>query len=327
VNEPPNLCSAYSGVRALVLGASGFIGRWVARYLSKSGAELFLGVRDETTAARILPAYGIHGTVLKLDAWGIFSPEKMLAKVRPAVTFNLIGYGVDRSEQDLDNMHRINAELVGHLSDAVAACRSQEWKGCELVHAGSLAEYGPIAGNMAEESIPQPSTPYGKTKLAGTQALAEHCSASRMRGITARLATVYGPGEHAGRLLPSLIGAVQRGEAPALSAGSQKRDFTYVQDVAEGLLRLGLSSADPATVVNLATGKLTSVREFAETAAGVLGVPKDRLRFGAVEVRADEEMTRSSVSIERLKGLTGWIPSTTIDQGIQKTVHFLNLRP
>jgi nucleoside-diphosphate-sugar epimerase len=146
-----------------------------------------------------------------------------------------------------------------------------------------------------------------------------------MKGLTARLFTVYGPGEHEGRLLPSLLETAKTGKPLRLTAGQQRRDFTYVEDAADGLLRLGLSASEPGEVVNLATGTLNSVRAFAGIAADELEIPPDKLQFGAIPVRG-EEMKHSEVSVKRLLLLTSWIPPTTITQGIQKTVSFMQRR-
>jgi UDP-glucose 4-epimerase len=99
----------------------------------------------------------------------------------------------------------------------------------------------------------------------------------------------------------------------------QKRDFTYVEDAAEGLLRLGVSQAEPGIVVNLATGKLTCVREFIEIAARVMGIPQENLRFGEVPTRV-EEMSHEPVTVERLKRTTGFVPPTGIEEGIRRTL-------
>ena len=136
--------------------------------------------------------------------------------------------------------------------------------------------------------------------------------------LTARLFTVYGPGEHSGRLLPSLIHAAEAGTAIDLTEGSQERDFTYVEDVAEGLLRLAESDFEPGEVVNLATGRLTSVREFVLTAAEELGLSDEQLRFGALSTR-DEEMAHAPVSVDRLAELLGWLLPTSVREGIRKT--------
>jgi nucleoside-diphosphate-sugar epimerase len=137
----------------------------------------------------------------------------------------------------------------------------------------------------------------------------------------ARLFTVFGPGEHPGRLLPSLQAAAASGGAVALTAGRQRRDFTYVEDVAEGLLRLAVSGVRPGEVVHLATGRLTSVREFAESAASVLGIDRQSLRFGALP-DLPEEMWQDDVDVERLRALTGWAPETSISDGIRRAREF-----
>ena len=103
-----------------------------------------------------------------------------------------------------------------------------------------------------------------------------------------------------------------------LTAGLQKRDFTYVEDVVEGLLRLGTVWTTSAGMVNVATGQLYTVRHFIETAAQILGIRSDNLNFGALPTR-NEEMEHDPVTIRKLVDLTAWAPSTTISQGIRRT--------
>ncbi len=58
---------SYQNVRVAVLGAAGFIGRWVARALTAQGARLFLFVRDAVRAAETFAAYGVRGDIIELD--------------------------------------------------------------------------------------------------------------------------------------------------------------------------------------------------------------------------------------------------------------------
>jgi len=91
--------------------------------------------------------------------------------------------------------------------------------------------------------------------------------------------------------------------------------------VAEGLLRLGRQPATPGGVVNLATGRLCSVREFAETTATVLGIPTSRLAFGSLPWRADE-MPHGAVDVKKLRQTLGWVPSTSVADGVARTASF-----
>ena len=310
---------SYRGSRALVLGASGFVGQWVVRALEERGARTVAAVRDAGDGASLLATLGTEVQVVEFDLGRLEEIPDFLGHVRPAIVFNLAGYGVDPSERDEDLAYLINAELVAALGESIAQVRSQEWTGQALVHVGSAAEYGTVGGNLAEGSRGQPLGLYGASKLAGTQKLRERAARSGLRALTARLFTLYGLGEHPGRLLPSLLEAARRDRSLDLTAGRQLRDFTYVEDVAEGLLRLGASDAEPGEVVNLATGRLTSVRRFAETAGSLLGMPEAHLRFGSLSTRPDE-MHHDPVTVARLRELISWTPPTKIEDGIRRTI-------
>ena len=311
----------WGGVRAAVLGASGFVGRWVARRLCARGADVHLVVRDAGAMARVGRDYGIDGTVVTADMADGDAVRGMIDEIRPTVVFNLIGYGVDRSERDAATARRINAELVEVLAEATAGLGETSWTGQRLVHVGSALEYGEASGDLREDGPTAPTTDYGITKLEGTQRLTACAVRDGLRAVTGRLFTVYGPGEHAGRLLPSLLEAAQSGEAVSLTAGAAARDFTYVEEVAEGLLRLALCDAEPGAVVNLARGELTTVREFIEIAGDVLGIERELLKFGDLAERP-EEMRHGAVNVDRLETLTGWSMNVDIAEGVRRTACF-----
>ncbi len=315
-----------AGRRVAVLGATGFIGRVVARALVRERAAVHLLVRDPAAAGRLVETLEGAAAIVACDVGAPGELEGALDHIRPAVTFNLAGYGVDPRERYEASAELINALLPERLCVALARRRDPAWRGQALVHVGSALEYGRASGNLAEDTPEAPDTPYGRTKLDGTRALARLCPELGLPGLTARLFTVYGPGEHEGRLLPSLLHAAASGTALDLTSGEQQRDFTCVDDVAEGLVRLALSAAPPGAVVNLATGTLVSVRAFAERAAAVLGIPPAHLRFGRIPTR-ESEMRHEPVSVERLRALTGWVPATSIEEGVRRTALAVRVVP
>jgi nucleoside-diphosphate-sugar epimerase len=239
-------------------------------------------------------------------------------QLRPAITFHLAGYGVDPAEQDAGLAERLNHGVADELAHACAALADGTWVGQHLIHTGSALEYGTATGDLVESTVPTPTTQYGITKLAGTQAIHRVARDGRLRAATARLFTVYGPGEHPGRLLPSLLRAAREGTALELTDGSQQRDFTWVGDVVDVLLRLGLSPRSDLGVINTATGVLTSVREFAERAADVLGLSRAALRFGALPSRPSE-MSHDPVNVDRLRAIAPPVPTTSIERGVDET--------
>jgi nucleoside-diphosphate-sugar epimerase len=305
-------------VRAAVVGASGFIGRRIARKLLDSGADVVALVRDPTGARPLLERVAPGAKIVGLDLLDDRAVSETLAVVRPAVLFNAAGYGVDRSERDPDLAFRLNVEAVSTLASAFAVARDRRFPGTPFLHLGSALEYGRASGILSEAMTPLPFETYGRTKLLGVQALEKASITHGLPAIAARLFTVYGTGEHEGRLLPTLLAARGHDREIPLSAGLQRRDFTAVDDVAEAALRLALVQPETgARTVNLATGIMTEVRDFAVRAARVLGIAESRLGFGRIPVRA-EEMEHDGVAVARLRALTGRVPSLSIEDGVRR---------
>lgn len=312
--------------RVLVLGATGFIGRWVAREAARAGARVTLAARDTARAAAVAAAYEIAGTIAGVDVLDRGDLGTLVRDVRPEVTFNLIGYGVDRRETDTTLADAINVDLVQHLLPLVAEVSARhDWPGLQLVHTGSALEYGMASGHLAEDTAVNPATVYGRTKLAATQLVAG-AAATGLRVVTARLFTVYGPGEHDGRLLPSVLAARSATAPIPMTNGLQQRDFTYVGDVVSGLLRAAVQPAAPWPTVNLATGRLHTVRQFVSDAERALGLTPGLFQFGALPTRA-EEQAHDAVTVERIQQWLGWAPDTPIAEGVAATAAFLAAHP
>ncbi|MEP7343700.1 MAG: NAD-dependent epimerase/dehydratase family protein [Gemmatimonadaceae bacterium] len=309
---------AFRGARTLVLGASGFIGRAVARALAEAGAEVTMIARNSDSAAH-LDKWGAHGVVRVANLQDAAEVRRIVSAQTPDVVFNLAGYGVDRAERDARVAHALNAQLPANLADAVAAIGPTNWKGARMVHVGSALEYGVADGDLREDSVALPTTVYGRTKHAGTVAVTRVARAKNLRAVTARLFTVFGPGEHAGRLFPTLIRAADTTESILLSEGLQRRDFAFVDDVAAKLLQLAAVETLEGEVINLSSGTMHSVRDFVGVAADELGIDRTRLTFGAIEVRP-EEMSHRSVVVDRLKELTGGALSSDLSDIVARAV-------
>jgi nucleoside-diphosphate-sugar epimerase len=312
--------STYRDSRALVLGASGFIGRNVAAALCEHGAHVVLAMRDPHASLRVLVDHLIAGDVRKVDLSQAGEAAKLVRAVQPDIVFNLAGYGVDREERDQTLARRLNTSLVREIVDAIEPLA--RWRGQCLVHVGSALEFGEVGGDLSHPWHCAPTTLYGRTKFDGSLQLRDVAEQRRLRAVCARLFTVYGPGEHDGRLLPTLLANARTSGRILLSAGTQRRDFTYVGDVVEGLLRVGLVDHEYAPrALNIATGELHTVREFVERASDVLAIRRERLQFGALETRA-EEMQHDPVSIASLRALVDWTPTTSIEDGVRRTLAF-----
>lgn len=313
----------WSGRRVLVLGATGFLGGWTAEALARAGARLHAAARDPAAAESALARRGLRADVVRADLAAPGAAARIVADLRPDAVFDLAGYGVRAAERDERLAQRMNAEVPEEIATALAAQRTASGGDPVLVLTGSGVEYGDAGGDLREDGPARPVSVYGRTKLAGTRAVLRVCASSGLRAFVARPFTVYGPGEPPGRLLPTLIEAARSGRGADLTAGDQERDFVYVEDVAEALVRLGAATAPRAAVVNVATGMLVAVRDFALEAAAVFGIDRPLLRFGAT-ANTREEMRHDPVDTSRLAAITGWRPARDVASGLRRTRELLS---
>jgi len=286
----------------MVVGAAGFIGCWMTREACRRSWSVDAVVRDRHVARPLLERWGAGDARLhELDLLKPGSAAALVERLRPSIIFNLAGYGVDRAERDPALAERMNHHLVAELAESTAA---RETHHAVFVHTGSALEYGAAGGVLSEGTVASPTTLYGETKLRGTLALRNAAEHHGSRAVAARLFTVFGAGEHEGRLFPSLLSAARSGERLRLTDGRQRRDFGYVADVVSLLADLALADFTPGEALNLATGTMHSVRDFVEEAARQLHLPEAQLEFGALPTRP-EEMAHEGVSVERMRSLTG----------------------
>jgi nucleoside-diphosphate-sugar epimerase len=140
----------------------------------------------------------------------------------------------------------------------------------------------------------------------------------------ARYFNVYGPGEIPGKyrnVIPNFIWrAVHKQPLPITGTGEETRDFTFVEDIIDGTLRMGVAKEAVGQATNLASETETRVidlanwiNEFTNNEAGIILKPR----------RDWDKVVKRRASIEKAKKLLGYAPKTEIKQGIQKTMNWI----
>ncbi|OKK20705.1 reductase [Streptomyces sp. CB00455] len=241
-------------MRVLLIGANGYLGRYVAdRLLADPAVQLTALGRGDDADVRFDLATGSPGALTRfLDA------------VHPGVVINCAGATRGGAR-----------ELTRHNTVAVATiCESLRRSGCgaRLVQLGCAAEYGPSqpGSSTAEDAVPRPGGPYGVSKLAATELVL----GSGLDAVVLRVFSPVGPGTPAGsplgRLAEAMRRAMQSGDGELrLSGLGVQRDFVDVRDVARAVHAASLSAAQG--VVNIGTGRAVRLREAAAVLARVAG--------------------------------------------------------
>lgn len=292
--------------RVLITGAAGFIGNRCLRPLLDKGFEVHaLSSRPVATEA------GSPLTWHRLDLLAAGAAPALLRELRPTHLLHL-AWCAKPGEfwASEDNFLWLSASQ--ELFRAFYASGGQR-----AVGVGTCAEYQWVEEDCDELHTPlHPDTIYGRCKLAAALVLEAAAAAGRGSAAWARVFFPYGPGEPAGRFIPSLIRGLLSGEAVACSHGNQIRDFIYVDDVAQGLVELLCSDATGA--FNLGAGRATSLRQVAELVTARLG-RAEFVRFGARPASADDPQ-RVVADMSRTKSATGWQPAVSLEQGIDHTI-------
>ncbi|MCQ0023803.1 NAD-dependent epimerase/dehydratase family protein [Streptomyces somaliensis DSM 40738] len=243
-------------MRVLLLGATGFIGRFVAdRLLADPAVHLTaLGRRDESDVRFDLTS-GSPGALTRfLDA------------VHPGVVVNCAG----ATRGGARELTRHNTVAVATVCEALRRSRC----GARLVQLGCASEYGPAqpGSSTAEDAVPRPGGPYGVSKLAATELVL----GSGLDAVVLRVFSPVGPGTPAGsplgRLAEAVRRAMQAGDAELRLGGlGVQRDFVDVRDVARAVHAASLSAAQG--VVNIGTGRAVRLRDAVSLLARVAGYP------------------------------------------------------
>ncbi len=309
--------AVYRGVRVVVLGGGGFIGRHVVDRLVAYGAAPILLTRSKP---RLYASWRGRVVVYDEPITSLKAVSEALANCfafnEAAVVINLAAAGVLPGKRDGNAMSAANgllAETVATTTGELCAELPAAWPGVSLLHVGSALEYGTRAQNLDEAAKASPDEPYGRSKLRGTEAVLRARAEHGLSALVVRPFTVFGPGEPASRLLSTLISRAGDDRPIELSAGTQSRDIAYVEDVAEGIVRLAASPRKAvakgegpfdAGVINLATGTSVSIKDFVLAAAKEFFLDEGRLRFGALPPR-DDDTDHPPTPIARLAAATG----------------------
>jgi UDP-glucose 4-epimerase len=303
--------------RALVTGGAGFIGSTLVRLLEERGYAVRVYDNLSTGSAE-----NIEGTDSELVEGDVRDVEALRGAARACdVVFHLAaGTGVIPSIEDPFADFDVNAR--GTLSALVAG---REAGATRFLFSSSHAPVGAGAYPATEAKPIAPLSPYGASKAAGEAYCSALYGAYGFEAVAVRFSNAYGPrSAHKGNVIPLFIRRLLADEELIVYGdGSQTRDFVFVTDLAEGLIRAAEADGVGGEVFQLASGVETSINSLVSLLAEIAG-REPRLRR---EPQRPGEILRNYSVIEKARERLGYTPAVQLEQGLRRTYEwFTELR-
>jgi len=314
---------AYKGKKVLITGGAGCIGSNLTRALLEARAEKLV-VLDDLSAAyewnipKNPRVVFVHGSILDEERM------KRAFSLKPHFVFHLAAHfanqnSVDHPETDL-------------MVNALGTLKVLEYANLAGVERFVFASSGcSVYGSQAPLPLREDyvslhlDTPYQVNKLVGELYCNYFHDFYGLPVAIARYFNVYGPGEMPGKyrnVIPNFLWwAMHRQPLPVTGTGEETRDFTFVEDIVDGTLRMGVLKEAVGEAVNLASETETRVidlaqrvNELTENRSGIVYRPR----------RDWDKVIRRRASIEKASELLGYSPKTKIAVGLKKTAAWIS---
>jgi nucleoside-diphosphate-sugar epimerase len=291
----------------LLTGATGFVGRHCLGPLVSAGYD----VHAVSCKRASFDALGVRWH--QADLLNPDETKELMLQVRPThllhLAWNVAPGRYWESEQNIVWL-QASVELLRLFARS---------GGQRVVMAGTCAEYDWREGVCKENATAlAPSSLYGASKHSLQVVASAFTRQNEISLAWGRIFFLFGPHEHANRLVPSVIRALLAGEVAACSHAQQRRDFLFVVDVAEAFI--ALLNSDVCGPVNIASGQAVAVKDIVLAMADELN-RAHLIRLGTLPT-ADGDSPLIVGDITRLSKEVGWVPRYTLQDGLALAIRW-----
>lgn len=299
----------------LVTGGAGFIGSHLAEELVRRGERVRI-VDNLSTGKMKNLAHLPQVEFVQGDLADLAVARQAVAGVDYVLHQAAIP-SVPRSVSDPVTSNRSNVDATLNV---LVAARDEGVR--RVVYAGSSSAYGNAPALPKHEEMPAaPLSPYALQKLVGEQYMAMFTRLYGLETVTTRYFNVFGPRQDPSSpysgVISLFISALVDGRRPTIYGdGGQTRDFTYVANVVDGVLRACHTPGIGGEMINVATGGRVSLNHLLATVASLVG----RQAEAIYEDERAGDVRDSQADIAKAQRLTGYVPTVPFEEGLARTL-------
>jgi nucleoside-diphosphate-sugar epimerase len=299
----------------LVTGGAGFIGSHLAEELVRRGERV--RVVDSLITGRRHNLSHLPNVEFQLGDLAEFDVARRAVAGMDYVLHQAAIPSVPRSVQDPITSNRANIDASLNV---LVAARDAGVK--RVVYAGSSSAYGNTPTLPKVETMPTaPLSPYALQKLVAEQYCQMFTELYGLETVTIRYFNVFGPRQDPSSpysgVISLFISALCEGKQPKIYGdGEQTRDFTYVANVVDGVLKACHAPQASGEVINVATGGRISLNQLFRTVRELVGASVEPIYE---DVRAGD-VRDSQADISKARRILGYEPTVRFEDGLEKTV-------
>jgi nucleoside-diphosphate-sugar epimerase len=304
----------------LVTGGAGFIGSHLVEALVARGDRVRVADNFATgSRSNLGDLAGVE--VVEGDLADLSVAQQAVADVTYVLHQAAIP-SVPRSVTDPIASHRANVDATVNV---LVAARDAGVK--RVVYAGSSSVYGDSPTlPKHEEMSANPLSPYALQKLVGEQYMRLFTSLYGLETVSIRYFNVFGPRQdpsspYSGVISLFITALLDRRSPQIYGDGEQTRDFTYVSNVVDGVLRACTALGVGGETINVATGSRISLNQLLASLQSILGteIPPIHGQSRTGDVRD------SQADISKARNLLGYEPSVGLTEGLSRTIAWYRL--
>ncbi|MBW3663691.1 MAG: GDP-mannose 4,6-dehydratase [Actinobacteria bacterium] len=306
-----------AGVPVFVTGGSGFIGSHLVRRLVDQGADVHV------LTSGVSSVYPVRLTslrdVITLHEGSLSdrtAMEAVVSAAAPRVVFHLGAYThVGKSWTRTDECVQVNVQGTVNLVQALSSRQLDRF-----VNVGTSEIYGAIDVPFRESDHPRPVSPYAVSKYTAEMYVRLSQQHGGLPAVLIRPFNAYGPAQTPDRVIPEIILRGLRGQPLLMTRGTQTREFNFVEDLVDGLVRAATVPGVEGELLNLGCGEEVAIAELATTILELMGDPIEA-QLGVLAERPIE-IPRMYADASRARELLGWEPRHTLRSGLERTIEW-----